>query len=113
MPIFDFSVRTSDLKNNEAIYSRFDIPISYNGTVVENKDEHIIVAYAIPTQSSNEPWSYSITGWFTEPTDIIITITDKESNEIAEKITVNVKYTADRQEYELKITDLDTEYVKQ
>ncbi len=113
MPMFNFSVRPSDLNNNESLYSRFDISISYNGKVVGDKDEHIIVGYLIPTPSSNEPWSYSISGWFTESTDIVITVTDRESREIVETITVNVRYVVDLREYELKITNLDTEYAEQ
>ena len=112
MPLFHFSITPSDLKNNEAIYDRFDISVSYNGSYVKDKDEHISVAYLIPMQNTNEPWSYSIMGWFTEPTDVIVTITDKESKAVIEEIIVNVKYDTDRQEYELKITNLDTEYSK-
>ena len=112
MPIFNFSVKPTDLKSNEALYERFDISISYNGNPVKDKDEHVQVAFLIPIQPSNEPWSYSIIGWFTEPTDIFVTITDKESKAVVEEITVRVSYDANRQEYELKIINLDTEYVK-
>ena len=112
MPLFNFSVKPTDLKNNEALYERFDINISYNGTPIKDKDEHVQVAYLIPVQPSDEPWSYSIMGWFEEPTDIVVTIIDRESEAIVEKITVNVKYDAERQEYELKIVSLDTEYTK-
>ena len=110
MPIFHFSVRPSDLKNNEAIYDRFDVTISYNESLVKDKDEHILVAYLIPMPNSNEPWSYSIMGWFAEPTDIVVNILDKESGEIVETITVNVNYCADKQEYELKVTNLTTKF---
>ena len=113
MPLFHFSITPSDLKNNEAIYDRFDISVSYNGSYVKDKDEHISVAYLIPMQNTNESWSYSIMGWFTEPTDIIINIVEKDSREIVETITVNVTYFADKQEYELKITNLTTLFVDQ
>ena len=101
----------SDLKSNEAVYERFDISISYNGTTVNvtDKDEHIMVAYIYSVPSS-QSLGYSIFGWFTEPTDVVITITDKESREIVEAITVNVNYLADKQEYELKVTNLTTKY---
>ena len=108
MPLFDFSVRPSDLKADEVTLSRFDIAISYNGKVVKDKDEHISVGVQIPVGNSNEPWAYGITGWFAEPTDISITIMDKESREIVETILVNVNYLADQQEYALKITDWNT-----
>jgi hypothetical protein len=64
-------------------------------------------------QNSREPWSYSITGWFTEPTDILINIAEKDSREIVETITVNVKYLADKQEYELELTNLTTKFLEQ
>lgn len=113
MPLFHFSITPSDLKNNEAIYDRFDISVSYNGSDVKDKDEHISVTYLIPMQNSSEPWSYSITGWFTEPTDILINIVEKDSREIVETITVNVTYFADKQEYELKVTNLTTLFSNQ
>ncbi len=112
MPTFSFDVRPSDLKSNEAVYQRFDISISYNGTPVKDKDEHILVAYIYSVHSS-QSLGYSISGWFTEPTDVIVTITDKESREIVETITLNVKYLADKQEYELKVTNLTTMFSEQ
>ena len=112
IPLFSFNVEPSDLKSNEAVYQRFDISISYNGTPVKNKDEHIMVAYLASVHTS-QTYGYSIFGWFTEPTDVVVTITDKESKAVVEEMTVNVKYDANRQEYELKLTNLDTEYEKQ
>ena len=114
LPTFNFDVRPSDIKSNEAVYQRFDISISYNGNTVTvtDKDEHIFVAYIYSVQSS-QSLGYSIIGWFTEPTDVVVTVTDKESKAVVEEITVNVKYDADKQEYELKITKMDTEYSKQ
>lgn len=112
IPLFSFDVEPSDLKSNEAVYQRFDISISYNGTPVKNKDEHIMVAYLASAHTS-QTYGYTIFGWFTEPTDVIVTITDKESKAVVEEMTVNVKYDANRQEYELKLTNLDTEYEKQ
>ncbi len=111
IPLFSFVVEPSDLKSNEAVYQRFDISISYNGTPVKNKDEHIMVAYLASAHTS-QTYGYTIFGWFTEPTDVIVTITDKESKAVVEEITVNVKYDANLQEYELKLTNLDTEYGK-
>ena len=118
MPLFNFLVSPSDLKNNEAIYERFDISVSYNGTLVGGKDEyvmdeHVMITYLISTTNPDEPWAYSILGWFTEPTDIIVQILDKESREIMETITVNVKYLADKQEYELELKNLTTKFSEQ
>lgn len=114
MPLFCFDVKPSDLKSNEAVYQRFDISISYNGTTVTvaDKDEHISIAY-LASVHSPQTYGYSIFGWFTEPTDIIIHIVDKDSREIVEMITVNVKYLADKQEYELELTNLTTKFSEQ
>ncbi len=114
MPLFHFDVKPSDLKSNEAVYQRFDISISYNGTTVTvaDEDEHISVAYLASVHSS-QMYGYTIFGWFTEPTDVVVTITDKESHEIVETITVNVNYLADKQEYELKVTNLTTKFAEQ
>lgn len=116
MPPFGFSVRPADLKNNEAIYNRFDISVSYNGTVVDMEgkmDEHIMIAVEMPIQGVDAPWAYYVFGWFTDSTDVVVTITDKQSKEVVEKTTVNVKYDADQQAYELKVTNLDTKYAEQ
>ena len=114
MPTFNFSVSPSALKSNEAIYERFDISISYNGTTVTvtDKDEHISIAYLASAHSS-QTYGYSIIGWFTEPTDILINVVEKDSREIMETITVNVKYLADKQEYELEVTNLTTKFFEQ
>ena len=112
MPLFHFDVKPSDLNSDEAVYERFDISISYNGTVVTGKDEHIFVAY-IFYRGTSQTGGYSIIGWFTEPTDVVITITDKESQMVAEEITVNVTYLPDRQEYELTVVDWMTQSSEQ
>ena len=113
MPLFNFSVQPTNLKGNEALYSQFDISVSYNGVTVEGMDEHIMVAYLIPMQGSGEPWAYSISGWFTEPTSIIINISEKESRQIVETFTVSVRYHADQQEYELELTNLTSKFAEQ
>lgn len=116
MPLFNFSVRPADLKNNEAIYERFEISVSYNGTVVDMEgkvDEHIMITVEMPIQGVDAPWAYCVFGWFTEPTDIIVTITDKESREIVETITVNVNYLTEKQGYDLSITNLTTKFFEQ
>ena len=113
LPTFHFEVKPSNLKNNEGVYERFDISISYNGILVDGKDEHILVGYvANVNRPTSKPYAYSVIGWFTEPTDVVVTITDKESKVVVEEITVNVKFDAERQEYELELTNLDTEYAK-
>lgn len=113
-PLFHFDVKPSDLESNEAVYERFDISVSYNGTIVDGKDEHILVGFVANVHhSSSKLYAYSVMGWFTEPTDIIVNIIDKDSREIVETITVNVKYLADKQEYELELTNLTTKFLEQ
>ena len=115
MPLFNFSVTPSDLNNNETIYERFDISISYNGSTVTvtDKDEHIFIAYIYNRNSSGGACAWSVMGWFTEPTDVIVHIIDKETRAIVETITVNVNYLANKQEYELKVTNLTTLFSEQ
>ena len=106
IPLFSFDVEPSDLKSNEAVYQRFDISISYNGTPVKNKDEHIMVAYLASAHTS-QTYGYTIFGWFTEPTDIYVTLTDKETNEVVDERIVSVKYNAEQEKYDLQITKID------
>ena len=112
MPLFNFEVRPADLKNNEVLYRRFDILISYNGKLARGKDEHVMVAYLIHKDDSI-PWAYSVLGWFTEPTELLIQIVDRESREIVETIAVMVTYHAERQGYDLEITNLTTLFGEQ
>ena len=112
-PTFNLSVTPSDYQSNEHVYKQFDISVSYGGTTVDAKDEHICIAYLFSHQGSDKISGYSIIGWFIEPTDIDVTFTDKESKEVVEKITINVKYDSNLQEYELMITKIDTEFDNQ
>ncbi len=110
IPLFNFEVRPSSLKDNETMYARFDVSIYYGGVLVEGKDEHIRIAFVA---SKNNPLvAYSVFGWFTEPTDVEIVITDKESGALVETITLHVNYLSDIEQYELKVTKLYTEYSK-
>lgn len=112
-PLFHFNVMPSDFKNNADVYDLFGISVSYGGTSVTlttKKDEHIAIFFCY---SDKGFIGYTVDGWFTEPTDIVITITDKESMAVVEEITVNVKYDTLQQEYELEITNLETQYPKQ
>jgi len=114
LPTFHFDVEPLNLKDNEGVYERFDISVSYNGTLVDGKDKHILVGYVANVhRPTSKPYAYSIIGWFTEPTDVVITITDKVNKVVVEEIAVNVKFDAERQEYELKITKIDTIYAIQ
>lgn len=112
MPLFNFFVRPSGMKGNEE-YSRFDIIVSYNGIRVEDQDEHILVSYIISEEKFDDPWVYSVSGWFDKPTNIIVDIVDKDSREIVETTTVNVKFDADRNGYDLEIVNLTDKFEDQ
>lgn len=107
MPLFNFEVRPTDLKNNEVLYQRFDIAVSYNGKLAQGKDEHVMVGF-VGYRDGPVAWAYSVSGWFTEPTELLIQIIDKESRQIVETIAVMVTYHAERQGYDLEITNLTT-----
>ncbi len=107
MPLFNFEVRPTDLKNNEVLYQRFDIAVSYNGKLAQGKDEHVMVGF-VGYRDGPVAWAYFVSGWFTEPTELLIQIIDKESRQIVETIAVMVTYHAERQGYDLEITNLTT-----
>lgn len=107
MPLFNFEVRPTDLKNNEVLYQRFDISVSYNGKLAQEKDEHVMVGL-VGYRDGPVAWAYFVSGWFTEPTELLIQILDKESRQIVETIAVMVTYHPDRQGYDLEITNLTT-----
>lgn len=107
MPLFNFEVRPTDLKNNEVLYRRFDIAVSYNGKLAQGKDEHVMVGFA-GYRDGPAAWAYFVSGWFTEPTELLIQIVDRESRQIVETIAVMVTYHAERQGYDLEITNLTT-----
>lgn len=47
-------------------------------------------------------------GWVEEPTDIVITISDRESGMLVEQQTVHVCYVPESQSYELTVTNVQT-----
>lgn len=109
VPLFSFSVSPANQKEGQAPYSQFDISVSYDGHEVDGKDEHILVTTLIPMpHAENQDWAYSIVGWFTEPTNVVIRILDKSSREIVQTIMVQVTYLPQQNQYELKNIDWNT-----
>ncbi len=108
VPLFDFSLNPAKWQGNQDTYSHFKVAVSYNGKAAGVKDEHITVVHSIPRPGSNEPYTYQILGWFEEPTDIVISITNKTSGIIVEEIIVNVCYTPELEAYKLTVTKIDT-----
>ncbi len=109
MPLFNFKVRPSGAtESDETLFARYELSVSYNGKVVEGMDEHVMVAYNVYAQGFEGESSFSVTGWFEEPTDITISILETESGEIVQTLFVNVSYMPHKNAYELKYVDLNT-----
>lgn len=114
VPVFSFTLSPANWGGNsnksEKTYADFDVTVSYNGNMVDPKDKHIIVGLLYPTPGTDAPvrYGYEVLGWFEEPTDITISITDKDSGDLVEELTVNVKYIADSQAYQLTLIEVKT-----
>ena len=106
-PVFNIVIEPADLKSSEIVYQRFSISVSYNGNVLKQKDEHIHISWYTFKGASSQARGYNILGWFTEPTDIYVTLTDKETNEVVDERIVSVKYNAEQEKYDLQITKID------
>ncbi len=111
VPTFEFYVAPVE-QGEEDIFEKYYIEISYGGKVVEDKDEHIRLLYAVPGEGIYGIGRYGIIGWFEETTDIVVTLKDKNSSELIERMTVNVVYSEADTAYKLTLTELfapDTE----
>ena len=106
MPLFSFSVRPYGSNSIKDVYSHYDIFVSYNNVKVEGQDEHINVAYVTPMPDSKESGYYSVSGWFTEPTEITVKIINKYTKNIVDWIIVKVSYLESMEEYELEIVNI-------
>lgn len=104
-PIFSFMVSAPEAENNEALYERYEICVSYNGTTIATKDDHLCIGYVIPAEGVQMPWTYDISGWFDEPTNIVVTVVDKENGQTVAQIAVHVAYDAQQEGYELSLAD--------
>ena len=104
-PLFDFVVTPADRQETGQEFFRYDITVSYNGKVVGPKDDHIMVSFMLPVSGSNAPAGYGIVGWFEEPTNIKISLSDKTSGEMVEELTISVCYLPESQGYALTVTE--------
>ena len=107
MPLFEFRLRPSERYRMQTYYD-LDVAVSYDETLVDPGEEHIAVAHLFPVPGSGGIFEYYITGWFTEPTDITISVTNRKSGEVLEVIAVNVNYIADARVYQLTVIDTNT-----
>ncbi len=106
VPTFEFYVAPVKYGEEGDVFQKYDMEISYNGKVVEAEDEHIRLLYVVPQEGIYGIGRYGIIGWFDEPTDIIVTLKDKENGEIVEKMTVNVSYSKAAEAYQITWRDL-------
>ncbi len=102
---FEFYVAPVEHGGEADIFNQYDIEISYNGKIVDGKDEHIRLTVVVPLQGVDGVGRYRIIGWFEETTDIFVTLKNKKNGEIVEKMTVNVSYSEADEAYKLTMTD--------
>lgn len=112
VPLFNFVVEPASFDNNESIYSKFSVSVSYNNRTVDSLDDHVVVYNIIPLVGSNGAYGYEVTGWFEETTDVKVTIIDKNTGDLVEEITVNVKPQQGESVYKLTVTNVETHDVK-
>ena len=109
MPLFHFKVRPSGaIESNETLFAKYELSVSYNGKIVEGTDEHVMVACSTYAQGFEGESAFLVMGWFEDPTDITISILEKESREIVQTLYVNVSYMPHKNAYELRYVDLNT-----
>lgn len=111
-PLFRFTVKPANWEESQEIYSSFVITVSCNGKIIDSLNDHVLVTHLIPVPGSDAPYECEIVGWFEEATDIIITVSDKETGTLIEEQTVNVCYSPDSQAYQLTVTNVQTNDVE-
>lgn len=110
MPLFEFALDTThwtdDPLTMRQYYSNFDVAVSYTGQETDS-EEHIAIFHLFDTEilTNNVTTGYGITGWFEEPTDLEIRITETETGTLVEKITLHICYLPERKGYELTVKE--------
>ncbi len=108
MPLFKFDFKSSQWEGEREPYFNYLVDFSYNGKVVGMRDEHLMIGYTAPAYGYEGTGGYFIVGWFEEPTDLEITVRDRESGELLEKTVVHIRYLAEEEIYELTVTEIKT-----
>lgn len=110
MPAFSFMIKPSDWGNYESQYGQFGISLSYNNKTVDAWDDHICCYNVYPLAGCADPdrHMYEVVGWFEEETDVIITITETNTGDILQKITLNVQPQQDDGTCKLTVTNIET-----
>lgn len=107
-PLFKFDFRSAQWEGERYPWKNYTVTFSYNGKEIEARDAHIMVANTIPVAGYEGTGGYFIVGWFEEPTDIEITVRDRESGELMERTVVHICYLAEEDTYELTVTEVTT-----
>lgn len=107
-PLFRFTVKPANWEDNQAAYSRFVVTVSRDGKILDSLDDHVLVMHKLPVSGSAGSYECEVVGWLEEDANIIITISDKETGALIEEQTVNVRYSADSQAYQLTVTNVQT-----
>ena len=105
-PIFSFDVIPTALAEGKLI--GFDIEVSVICDDKYNEKEHIAVSYLFLRGGNGTLMGYNILGWFEEPTDITVVLTDKKTQKIIEEITINICYCDDKEAYKLTVIETKT-----
>lgn len=105
-PLFQFRIDLTDSTSKKISIFDVNISVFYDGREADpTNDKHIRVSYFIPLQGYDAPYGFGISGWFEEPTDITIAITDEETGKMLANYTVNVCYLNEREGYILTVTE--------
>lgn len=112
--LFEFALDTThwtdDPLTMRQYYSNFDITVSYDGQTADDDDKHIAIFHLLDTEilTSSVTTGYGITGWFEEPTDLEICITEKKTGTLVERIVLHICYMPEKNGYELTVTEYET-----
>ncbi len=107
MPIFDLSIEPGDWDNRGNISSTYELEISYNGKVIQGKDDHILVSIVVPIHGTDGVSKYMVSGWFEEPTDLTVAVKERASGKTVETMTVHIRYCEEENGYETTLVDVD------
>lgn len=108
MPLFSFTFQSPLWEGQRLFHWDHTVSFSYNGHIVDGKDAHIVFLHIIPVKGHDGYYAYEILGWFEEPTDLVITVYDKESGNILEETTVHICYFPEEEIYGLTVTEVNT-----
>ncbi len=114
MPLFEFALDTTNWTDDpltmRQYYENFDVTVSYDGQTADDDDKHIAIFQLLDTEilTSSVTTGYGITGWFEEPTDLEICITEKKTGTLVERIVLHICYMPEKNGYELTVTEYET-----